>query len=55
MRFAEIQVKERGGDSMWANARISALDFYLKLGYKTIGEEFYIPDVGSHIVIYKEF
>lgn len=39
---------------IWCNARIIAKPFYDKLGYKTFGNSFEIPKVGTHFVMYKK-
>lgn len=44
-------VHARGGTLLWCNARTSAVEFYLKSGFATYGEEFVIPDVGPHYVM----
>jgi len=38
---------------LWFNARTHAVGFYQKFGYQTIGEEFDIPGVCKHIVMFK--
>lgn len=38
---------------LWFNARESAEQFYAKNGYRTQGDYFEIPDVCTHIVMYK--
>jgi len=38
---------------VWCNARTSALDFYKKQHYQSLGEEFQIEGVGPHIKLYK--
>jgi GNAT superfamily N-acetyltransferase len=38
---------------LWFNARESAVNFYSKFGYRTIGEPFMIPNVCMHIVMFK--
>lgn len=38
---------------IWFNARESAVGFYKKLGYKTIGESFEIESIGRHYVMFK--
>ncbi|MCB0348528.1 MAG: GNAT family N-acetyltransferase [Bdellovibrionales bacterium] len=38
---------------LWCNARTYALPFYVKLGFKVVGDEFIVPDVGPHFVMYK--
>jgi len=39
---------------LWCNARIVAKSFYENQGYKTFGDSFEIPLVGTHFVMYKE-
>lgn len=51
--FAEAELKKRGCDLLWFNARVSAEAFYLKLGYVAIEEIFEIDTVGPHKVMYK--
>ncbi|QSS97563.1 GNAT family N-acetyltransferase [Psychroflexus sp. ALD_RP9] len=38
---------------VWCNARTSALDFYKKQHYQSLGEKFQIEGVGPHIKLYK--
>lgn len=38
---------------LWFNARESAVGFYKKLGYQTIGALFEIEGVGAHFIMYK--
>ncbi len=38
---------------LWFNARIQAVGFYKKFGYQTKGEEFDVPGVCKHIVMFK--
>ena len=38
---------------LWFNARETAVGFYEKFGYKTIGSPFMIPNVCMHIVMYR--
>ncbi len=51
---AEDILIKKDVDILWCNARVSALDFYKKLGYKTVGEVFKIPQIGPHYVMYKK-
>ena len=39
---------------LWCNARIKALNFYKKVGFKVHGQEFEVPGVGTHIVMFKK-
>jgi len=48
------EIKKKGGTLLWCNARLVAVDFYKKLGLKIIGEQFYIPEIGQHYLMYKK-
>ena len=41
-----------GGETFWCNARTSAAEFYQKKGFSTLPEEFEIPGIGPHVVMY---
>ena len=41
-----------GGETFWCNARTSAAEFYQKKGFSTLPEEFEIPGIGAHLVMY---
>jgi GNAT superfamily N-acetyltransferase len=41
--------RDEGAELLWCNARISAAEFYAKLGFSTVSSEFDIPTVGSHV------
>lgn len=43
--------KSRGGALMWCNARTTALAFYRRHGFETVGDEFETPGVGPHFVM----
>jgi len=45
---------ENGICLIWCNARINAKPFYENFGYKTFGNSFEIPIIGTHFVLYKE-
>ena len=47
-------LKLKEAQLIWCNARIIALPFYKSDGFKIIGEEFHIPTVGPHFVMWKE-
>jgi predicted GNAT family N-acyltransferase len=42
-------------DLLWCNARLRAVPFYEKLGFRTIGDVFEISGIGPHKVMYKRF
>lgn len=46
-------VREEGADVLWCNARLIALPFYQALGLEIVGEEFDIPGIGSHYVMWR--
>ena len=45
-------VRAHGARLLWCNARVVALDFYLRMGLQTIGPEFDLPDIGPHYVMW---
>ncbi|QWX84289.1 GNAT family N-acetyltransferase [Cellulophaga sp. HaHaR_3_176] len=53
--FGEQLLQEKKVKTIWMNARVSALGFYEKLGYQTIGTVFEVPGVGEHYVMFKSF
>lgn len=53
LRTAFPIIKNNNVDVLWCNARVSAIGFYEKVGFKTISEEFDIPDVGPHVLMLK--
>ncbi len=46
-------IKQNLCSLVWCNARVSAQGFYEKIGFKTIGDVFEIPDVGPHLLMVK--
>ena len=50
----ELLNKKDSRTLLWFNARESAVDFYKRYGYETIGPTFMIPNVCMHIVMYKK-
>jgi len=45
-------LKERECKLVWCNARETAVGFYEKMNFKTIGSRFQIPKVGPHFVMF---
>lgn len=41
------------GDVIWCNARNNAVKFYKQSGFKVIGDEFELPDIGPHFLLAK--
>ncbi|MFI2743917.1 GNAT family N-acetyltransferase [Zhouia sp. PK063] len=50
---AEVYLKNKNVDFLWMNAREIAMKFYEKNGYKIHGEQFLIPGVGPHYLMFK--
>ena len=48
------EIKKGGGTLLWCNARLVAVEFYKKIGLKIIGEQFDIPEIGPHYLMYKK-
>ena len=46
------ELKRRKIELLWCNAREVALGFYQKLGFKTHGQAFEVPQVGMHYMMY---
>lgn len=54
IRVALKTIKEENDYKVvWCNARTYALPFYKKLGFNVVGEEFEVPNVGPHFIMYK--
>lgn len=50
----EEYLKEKGVSVVWCNARIKAVPFYKKSGFKVISDEFQIEGIGPHYRMRKE-
>lgn len=46
------RVRGAGGDELWCNARTTAAGFYERLGFERRGEEFELPGIGPHLVLF---
>ena len=53
LREAENMAFNLSADYVWANARATAIGFYVKAGYKVIGKEFHVDGVGPHFIVYR--
>jgi len=49
----ETRLKAAGYKLLWCNARIKALNFYTRKGFKIEGEPFEIDLIGTHYLLYK--
>ena len=54
IKAAFLELKAKGADFVWCNARIVALDFYKSMGFKIKGDQFDIETIGPHYYMYKE-
>lgn len=54
VRHAEQYLKAENASLIWFNARLTAMEFYKKMGYTTVGEAFIIDTVGTHYVMFKK-
>ena len=48
---AITELTQRAGRRLWCNARLSAQDFYAKLGFAGQSDVFHIEGVGPHVVM----
>ena len=46
-------VAAAGGDLLWCNARMSAVAFYERAGFRTWGPEWVIRSIGPHVVMWR--
>ena len=53
LKEAEKRLKAMGVEFVWCNARVVALDFYLKMGFVIHGSVFQLPEIGPHYKMYK--
>jgi predicted GNAT family N-acyltransferase len=50
-----IRVASADGRALvWCNARVGARGFYEKVGFVAVGDEFELPDSGTHFVMTRE-
>jgi len=54
LQEAEAILKNKNIDIIWCNARVVAIDFYRKMGYKVMSDVFEAPQIGPHYVMYKK-
>lgn len=52
--FAKDKLKEMNIDLLWCDARLVAVDFYKKQGFNIKGEQYEIPIIGPHYLMYIE-
>ncbi|MBS1519702.1 MAG: GNAT family N-acetyltransferase [Bacteroidetes bacterium] len=52
MNFAITYMRGQKVNYVWCNARKKAVPFYRNLGFETISDEFEVPVIGPHYVLY---
>ena len=50
----ESLLKNKKISYLWMNARVKALDFYLKLNYSNSEIRYNISEIGLHYMLYKK-
>ena len=55
LKEALKRITKKGGDLLWCNARIVALNFYKHNGFESIGKIFEINPIGPHQLMYIKF
>lgn len=53
LRGEKIFNQREDTELLWFNARSTAVQFYEKFGYVTHGDFFEIPNISTHIIMYK--
>ena len=51
LEFAFNELRDKGSDYLWCNARTTASGYYEKLGFQIISDEFDIKDIGPHYIM----
>ncbi|MGB5980904.1 MAG: GNAT family N-acetyltransferase [Nonlabens sp.] len=54
LHAAERRLREINIDVLWFHARTSAVDFYKRMGYTTVGTEIQLEPAGPHFKMYRE-
>ena len=52
LNFGIVYLRGQKANYLWCNARKTALKFYLDIGFEIISEEFEVPVIGPHYVMY---
>lgn len=52
LNFAIVYLRGQKANYLWCNARKSAVQFYLNMGFELISAEFEVPVIGPHYVMY---
>ena len=52
LNFAIVYLRGQKANYIWCNARVSAVKFYLGLGFEIVSDVFEVPVIGPHRVLY---
>jgi predicted GNAT family N-acyltransferase len=52
LNFAIVYLKGQKVNYLWCNARKTALQFYLNMGFEQVSSEFEVQGIGPHYVLY---
>jgi predicted GNAT family N-acyltransferase len=52
VNFAIVYLRGQKANYVWCNARVKAIRFYQNIGFEVISDEFEVPNVGPHHVLY---
>lgn len=52
VNFAIVYLRGLKANYVWCNARKAAVRFYMNLGFEIVSEEFEVPGIGPHYVMY---
>jgi predicted GNAT family N-acyltransferase len=52
LNFAMVYLRGQKVNYLWCNARKKAVPFYLNMGFEVISNEFEVPEIGPHHVMY---
>ena len=52
LNFAVVYMRGQKVNYVWCNARKKAVPFYINLGFEIISDEFDVPVIGPHYVLY---
>jgi len=52
LNFGLVYLRGQKANYLWCNARKKALPFYINMGFEIISDEFEVPVIGPHYVLY---
>jgi GNAT superfamily N-acetyltransferase len=52
LNFGIVYLRGQKANYVWCNARKKALQFYVNIGFEIISDEFEVPVIGPHYVLY---